>query len=191
MLKNTKIGFALTGSFYNYKNIISIMKELADLGAKIVPIMSFNSLKLETKYINTKEIIFEIEKICSTKVINTIEKAEKIGKKHLTDIVIVAPCTGNTIAKLAHGISDTPVTNAVKYHLRNENNVILAISTPDALSTNASNIGELLNRKHFYFVPFRQDNPITKPYSMSFDSRYIIPCIERALVCEQIQPILL
>lgn len=191
MLKNIKIGFALTGSFYNYKNVISIMKELTDLGAKIIPIMSFNSLKLETKYINTKEIICEIEKICSTKIIDTIEKAEKIGKKHITDIFIVAPCTGNTIAKLAHGISDTAVTIAVKYHLRNENNVILAISTPDALSTNASNIGELLNRKHFYFVPFRQDNPITKPYSMSFDSRYIIPCIEKAIVCEQIQPILL
>ncbi len=191
MLKDKKIGFALTGSFYNYKNLLPIIQELIDLGAKVIPIMSFNSFKVKTKTINLKEIILEIERICSNKIITTIEKAEKVGKKRLTDIIVVAPCTGNTLAKLAYGISDNPVTTAIKYHIKNTNNVVLAISAPDALSSNAKNIGDLLNRKHFYFVPFRQDNPITKPYSLSFDSKYILPCIEKALVNEQIQPILL
>ena len=191
MIKDIKIGFAITGSFYNYKNIIPKIEELIKLEAKVIPIMSFNSLKLKTKFINIKETILTIERICSDKIINTIEQAERIGKEHLTDILIIAPCTGNTIAKLANGISDTPVTTAVKYHIRNGNNIVLAISTPDALSTNAKNIGDLLNRKHFYFVPFRQDNPITKPYSISFDNKYIIPCIEKALDNQQLQPIIL
>lgn len=191
MLKDKKIGFVFTGSFYNYKKVIPKVKQLVKMGAKILPIMSFNSYRIENKFNKTKDIITEIENITSNKIIHTIEAAEPIGIRHLTDIMIIAPCTGNTLAKLANGISDTPATAAIKSHLRNENNVVLAISTNDALSTNAPNIGQLLNRKHFYFVPFRQDNPITKPYSMSFDAEYIIPCIEKALLSEQIQPIIL
>lgn len=190
MLKDKKIGFVFTGSIYNYKKVIPKVKQLVKMGAKIVPIMSFNSYNIENK-INTKNMIEEIENITSSKIIHTIESAEPIGIKHLTDIMIIAPCTGNTLAKLAYGISDSPATVAIKSHLRNENNVVLAIATNDALSTNAINIGQLLNRKHFYFVPFRQDNPITKPYSMSFDAEYIIPCIEKALVFEQMQPLIL
>lgn len=191
MLKDKKIGFAFTGSLYNYKSVIPKLHQLIKMGARVLPIMSFNSYKLNTKYYNTSDLIMEIENITSNKIIHTIEEAEPIGMKHLTDIMIIAPCTGNTIAKLSNGISDTPVTVAVKSHLRNENNVVIALSANDALSTNFVNIGQLLNRKHFYFVPFRQDNPITKPYSMSFDSEYIIPCIEKALCSEQIQPIIL
>ena len=191
MLRNKKIGFVFTGSFYNYKLVIPKVKELIKMGANVLPIMSFNSYKIDTRFVRTKEIIMEIENITSNKIIHTIKEAEPIGLKHLTDIMIIAPCSGNTLAKLANGISDTPATVAVKSHLRNENNVVLAVSTNDALSTNAVNIGQLLNRKHFYFVPFRQENPITKPYAMSFDVEYIIPCIEKALFSEQIQPIIL
>lgn len=189
MLKDKKIGFAFTGSFYYYRVVIQKVRQLVEMEADVIPIMSFNSYELNKSI--EKDVINEIEKITSNKVIHTIEEAEAIGFKNLTDIIIVAPCTGNTLAKLAHGISDTPVTVAVKSNLRNENNVVIALSTNDALSTNAVNIGQLLNRKHFYFVPFRQFNPITNPNSLAFDAEYIIPCIEKAICFEQIQPILL
>lgn len=113
------------------------------------------------------------------------------GPKKLTDIMIIAPCTGNTIAKLANGITDTPVTMAAKSHLRNNNALVIAVSTNDALSGSASNIGKLLNRNNYFFVPLRQDNPITKPRSIVFDSNYITKTLECALEKEQIQPILL
>ena len=109
----------------------------------------------------------------------------------MTDIMIIAPCSGNTIAKLANGVTDTPVVMAAKSHLRNQRPLVIAISTNDALSGSAENIGKLLNRKHYYFVPFRQDNPITKPNSLVFDSKYIVETLERALELEQIQPIIL
>ena len=189
MLKNKNIGFVLTGSFYVIRKVIPKIKKLVKLGANVIPIMSFNLYKLNTKF--GKEFINEIEEITSKKIIYSIEETEKIGREHLTDIIVVAPCSGNTLAKLANGISDTPATVAVKSHLRNENNVVIAVSATDALGGNATNIGTLLNRKNFYFVPFRQDNPITKPRSLSFDVEYLIPTIEYAMVSEQIQPILL
>jgi dipicolinate synthase subunit B len=113
------------------------------------------------------------------------------GPKKMTDIMIIAPCTGNTIAKLVNGITDTPVTMAAKSHLRNNNALVIAVSTNDALSGNASNIGTLLNRNNYFFVPLRQDNPITKPRSLVFDPEYLVKTLEYALEKEQIQPILL
>lgn len=153
--------------------------------------MSFNSYSMDTKFGKAKEIIDEIESITERKIISSIQDAEPIGPKKLTDVMIIAPCSGNTMAKLAHGINDTPATMAVKSHLRNERPVVIAVSTNDGLSNSAENIGRLLNKKHFYFVPFRQDNPITKPYSLVFDEKYIIKSIEEALDNRQIQPILL
>ena len=125
------------------------------------------------------------------KIIHTIQDAEPIGPKHLTDIMIIAPCSGNTIAKLANGITDTPALMAAKSHLRNNNPIVIAISTNDGLSGSAENIGKLLNRNNYFFVPFRQDNPITKPRSLVFDPKYIIPTLEKALEKEQVQPILI
>jgi len=125
------------------------------------------------------------------KIIHTIQDAEPIGPKHLTDIMIIAPCSGNTIAKLANGITDTPALMAAKSHLRNNNPIVIAISTNDGLSGSAENIGKLLNRNNYFFVPFRQDNPITKPRSLVFDPNYIVKTLEQALDKEQIQPILL
>lgn len=146
---------------------------------------------MDTKFGDAKAIIDEIEEITRNKIINSIQEAEPIGPKKITDIMVVAPCSGNTMAKLSHGINDTPATMAVKSHLRNERPVVIAVSTNDGLSNSAENIGRLLNKKHFYFVPFRQDNPITKPYSLVFDEKYIIKSIEEALDSKQIQPILL
>ncbi len=190
-LKDKKIGFVLTGSFCTFSKTIPKMKELIEKGAEVIPIMSFNSYNLDTKFGKAQDFINEIEEITGKKIIHTIQEAEPIGPERLTDIMVVAPCSGNTMAKLACDIIDTPATMAVKSHLRNNLPVVIAPSTNNGLSGNAKNIGILLNRKHYYFVPFRQDNPITKPRSIVFDSEYIVKTIESALEDEQIEPILL
>ena len=186
-----KIGFVLTGSFCTFSKTIPKIKELVDLGAEVLPIMSFNAYNLDTKFGKAEDFINKIEQITGNKIIHTIKDAEPIGPKKLTDIMVIAPATGNTMAKLANDIIDTPATMAAKSHLRNNNPLVLAISTNNGLSGNAENIGKLLNRNNYYFVPFRQDNPITKPRSIVFDPDYIIKTIEYALNREQIQPILL
>ena len=137
------------------------------------------------------DFIEKIENLTKKKIIHTIQDAEPIGPKHLTDILIIAPCSGNTIAKLANSITDTPALMAAKSHLRNEKPIVIALSTNDGLGANAQNIGKLLNRNKYYFVPFRQDNPITKPRSVVCDFEYLVKTIEKALDNEQIQPILL
>ncbi len=190
-LEDKKIGFVLTGSFCTFSKTIPKMKELIDKGAEVIPIMSFNSYNLDTKFGKAQDFINMIEEITGKKIIHTIQDAEPIGPKRLTDVMVVAPCSGNTMAKLACDIIDTPATMAVKSHLRNNLPVVIAPSTNNGLSGNAKNIGILLNRKHYYFVPFRQDNPITKPRSIVFDSEYIVKTIESALEDEQIEPILL
>ena len=190
-LNNIKIGFALTGSFCTFKKAIPKMKELIKKGADILPIMSYNSYKLDTKFGKAVEFINEIEIITGKKIIHTIQDAEPIGPKKLTDVMVIAPCSGNTMAKLALDIIDTPVTMAAKSHLRNDRPLVIAPSTNNGLSGNAENIGKLLNRKNYYFVPFRQDNPITKPRSIVFEEEYLIKTIEYALEGTQISPILL
>lgn len=190
-LEHKKIGFVLTGSFCTFSKTIPKIKELVKMGAEVIPIMSYNAYNLDTKFGKAEDFINEIEEITENKIINTIQGAEPIGPKGLTDIILIEPCSGNTIAKLANSIINTPATMATKSHLRNEKPVVIAISTNDGLSGSAENIGKLLNRKHYYFVPFRQDNPITKPRSLVFDSKYTIPTLEEALENRQIQPIIL
>ena len=186
-----KIGYIFTGSFCTFKKSIKKMKDLIKLGADIIPIMSFNSYKLNTRFGDAKEFITEIEDITGHKIIHSISEAEPIGPKKLTDIMVICPCSGNTISKLAYDIIDTPATMAVKSHLRNNLPVIIAISTNNALGANAENIGKLLNRKNYYFVPFKQDNPITKPRSIVADFDMLEKTIEFALNHEQISPILI
>ena len=190
-LKDKKIGFTLTGSFCTFQKVIPKIKEIKKLGADIIPIMSFNSYNLDTKFGKAKDFIDEIEEITKKKIIHTIQDAEPIGPKKMTDIMIIVPCSGNTMAKLACDIIDTPATMAAKSHLRNNRPLVIAPSTNNGLSGNAENIGKLLNRKNYYFVPFKQDNPITKPRSIVFDTEYIIKTIEYALEGEQISPILI
>lgn len=190
-LKDKNIGFCLTGSFCTFKNTILQMRELLKEKANIIPIMSYNAYKTDSKFGKAKDFIKEIEELTNHKIINTIKDAESIGTKKMTDIMIIAPCTGNTLGKLSVGIIDTPVLMAVKSHLKNNTPLVIAPYTNDGLSTSAENIGRLLNRKNFYFVPFRQDNPITKPRSIAFDPKSIKKTLEYALDREQIQPILL
>ncbi len=190
-LKDKKIGFILTGSFCTFNKTIEQMENIKKQEADIVPIMSYNSYELDTKFGKAKEFISQIENITGKNIIHTIQDAEPIGPKHLTDIMLIAPCSGNTIAKLANGITDSPALMAAKSHMRNNNPLVIAISTNDGLSGSAENIGKLLNRNNYYFVPFRQDNPITKPRSLVFDPNSIVKTLELALDGEQIQPILL
>ena len=190
-VKNKKIGFVLTGSFCTFSKTIPQMKKLKKLGAELLPIMSFNSYELDTKFGKAEEFIKEIENICEKNIIHTIQGAEPIGPSHLTDIMIVAPASGNTMSKLACDIIDTPATMAVKSHLRNNLPVVIAPSTNNGLGSNMASIAALINRRNYYFVPFKQDNPITKPRSIVFDPEFILKTIEHALDGEQIEPILL
>lgn len=191
LLEGKKVGFALTGSFCTFSNTIPQMTKLIEEGAEVIPIMSFNAYNMDTKFGKAEEFIKQIKEITKNEIIHTIDGAEPIGPKHLTDVMVIAPCSGNTMGKMANGITDTPVLMAAKSHLRNENPLVIAISTNDGLSGSAESIGKLLNRKHLYFVPFRQDNPITKPRSLVFDPNYIVDTVKKALDREQIQPILL
>ena len=190
-LEGKRIGFVMTGAFYTFRKTIDELQKIVKQGAKVVPIMSENSYTMDTKYGKAKDFINEIEEICKHKILHTILEVEPIGPKDMLDIVVVAPATENTIAKLANDIIDNPAVMAVRSILRREKPVVLGISGNNGLSSAGENIGKLLNMKHYYFVPFRQDNPITKPRSIVFDTSYLIKTIEHALDGEQIQPILL
>ena len=190
-LEGKRIGFVITGSFCTFRKTIDELKKIVDMGAKVTPIMSENSYTMDTKFGKAKDFINEIEEITNTKILHTIQEVEPLGPKDLLDILIVAPATGNTISKLANDIIDGSATMAVKSHLRRERPVVIAISTNNGLSGAGENIGKLFNRKYYYFVPFMQDNPITKPRSIVFAPSYLIKTIEYALDNEQIQPMLL
>ncbi len=184
------IGFALCGSFCTYDRVFPVMELLAREHT-LIPIFSEASFAVDSRFGTAAEHFETVRKICGREPIHTIAGAEPIGPKKLLDILVIAPCTGNTLAKLAHSIADTPVTMAAKSHLRNDRPVVVAVSTNDALAGAAENIGKLLGRKNYYFVPFRQDDPMKKPTSMVADFDKIPETIESAHRGVQIQPILL
>ena len=184
------IGFALCGSFCTYDRVFPVMELLAREHT-LIPIFSEASFAVDSRFGTAAEHFETVRKICGREPIHTIAGAEPIGPKKLLDVLVIAPCTGNTLAKLAHSIADTPVTMAAKSHLRNGRPVVVAVSTNDALAGAAENIGKLLGRKNYYFVPFRQDNPMKKPTSMVADFEKIPETIESAHRGVQIQPILL
>ena len=190
-LEGKRIGFVFTGSFCTFRKTIDQLKNIIELKAEVLPIMSNNSYTMDTKFGKAQDFIDEIEEVTGRKILHTIQEVEPLGPKDMLDIIVVAPATGNTIAKLANDIVDGPAPMAVKSVLRREIPVVIAVSTNNGLSASGENIGKLLNRKHYYFVPFKQDNPITKPRSLVFDPTYLIKTIEYALDGEQIQPILL
>lgn len=184
------VGFAMCGSFCTFREVTAVMETLAGRGYNILPIMSYNAFSTDTRFGKAQEHINRIENICGNKIIATITEAEPIGPKKLVDILLIEPCTGNTLAKLANGITDTPVTLAAKSHLRNEKPLVIALSTNDALSGSAKNYGKLLNTRNVYFVPFRQDNPDGKPRSMIADFNKTEATLKEALDNKQIQPII-
>lgn len=184
------VGFAMCGSFCTFSKVFKQMEKLRNIGYHIVPIMSFNAYHTDTRFGTAKEWIDKTEELCEHKIINTVLDAEPIGPKGITDIMLVAPCTGNTAAKLANAITDTPVTMAVKSHLRQSRPVLIALATNDALGASAQNIGKLMNTRHYYFVPFTQDNPTKKPNSLVANFELIPSALEYALHDQQMQPVL-
>lgn len=184
------IGFAMCGSFCTYSQVFPVM-ELLSRDYRIVPIFSEVSYTVDSRFGTAAEHIQTAKDICGTSPLHTIAQAEPIGPKKLLDALIIAPCTGNTLAKLAHSIADGPVTMAAKSHLRNGRPVILAVSTNDGLAGAAENIGKLLARKHYYFVPFGQDDAGGKPTSLVADFLYLPQTLQAALEGRQIQPLLL
>ncbi len=189
-LSGITAGFALTGSFCTFSAVLPEIENLKLAGAKIVPIMSRTAAETDTRFGTAASFRRRIEAICESEIITTVEKAEPIGPGKLLDILIVAPCTGNTLGKIANGITDTAVTMAVKAHLRNARPVLLAVSTNDGLSGAAKNIGLLLNAKNIFFVPFGQDDPDRKPTSLVADMKSIVPAAGAALLGRQVQPML-
>lgn len=184
------IGFAMCGSFCTYSKAFDAMREVASIHT-VHPIFSQSACSIDSRFGTAAAHIEKAGTICGKAPLQTIAQVEPIGPKKLLDALVIAPCTGNTLAKLAHSIADGPVTMATKSHLRNGRPVVIAISTNDALAGAAENIGKLLSRKHFYFVPFGQDDPTEKPTSIVADFSKLLPTLEAALEGRQIQPLLL
>ena len=184
------VGFALCGSFCTFSSAFEAMQTVAKIHT-VIPIFSQHAAAIDTRFGTAREHLARATEICGKPPILTIAEAEPIGPKGLLDALVIAPCTGNTLAKLAHGITDTTVTMAAKSHLRNGRPVVIAVSTNDALSGAAENIGRLMAKRNIYFVPFRQDAPRQKPTSMVADFTKILPALEAALNGHQIQPLIL
>lgn len=190
LFENVKIGFAITGSFCTFAKVIPELEKIVSEGADVLPVISYVVDTYDTKFGRAEEWKTKIEAITGKKLLKTIVDSEPIGPKALVDIMVVAPCTGNTLGKLANGITDTPVTMACKAHLRNNRPLLIAIATNDGLGANAKNLGLLLNSKNVYFVPFKQDDPIKKYNSLNARFDLLIPAIQKALKGEQLQPVL-
>ena len=183
------IGFALCGSFCTYERVFPVMEELAK-GHRVIPIFSRAAATLDSRFGTSAEFLAQAEKICGTPPLLSVPQVEPIGPNKMLDVLVIAPCTGNTLAKLAHGIADGPVTMAAKSHLRNGRPLVIAVSTNDALAGAAENIGRLLNRKHCYFVPFGQDDPEKKPTSMVAYFDKIPETVDAAMAGRQVQPLI-
>lgn len=190
IFEGIRIGVAICGSFCTFEKTFEAVKRLKNEGAEIVPVMSFNAAGLSTRFGKAEENLRIFEDIAGREVIRTIEAAEPIGPKGMTDIMLLPNCTGNTLAKLAMSITDTPVTMAVKSHLRGGRPVVINVATNDALSGSAKNIGALMNLRHYYFVPLRQDDCLKKPASIVGDFDKIEETLTVAMKGIQVQPVL-
>ncbi len=189
MSKKT-IGFAITGSFCTHEKIKGVVRKLVEEGNRVIPIFSNMSQTINSRFGDARDFIIAIQEITGEHGIFTLQEAEPIGPKAYLDVMIIAPCTGNTMAKLCAGITDSPVLMAAKAHMRNEKPVVIAVSTNDALGANLKNIGELMNTKNVYFVPFGQDDYEKKPKSMVAHFERVPDTIEEALRGKQIQPVI-
>lgn len=183
------IGFAMCGSFCTHKKALEQMSALRASGEDILPIMSENVYSTDTKFGRAEDLKKRVRDLCGRDMISSIVDAEPIGPKELLDILVICPCTGNTLAKLAAGITDTAVTMAAKAHLRSDRPLVIALASNDALSANLKNIGTMLNRKNVYFVPMSQDDPVKKPHSLVADFDLLLPTIEAARRGKQYQKI--
>ncbi|MCD7761311.1 MAG: dipicolinate synthase subunit B [Clostridiales bacterium] len=190
-LEEARVGFAMCGSYCTHAQTMAALERLAPRCGSVIPILSENSGHQDTRFGSNQALRAQLEALCGHPVLDTIVQVEPIGPKHLLDLLIIAPCTGNTLGKLASGITDTAITMAAKAHLRNGGPVLLAPSTNDGLSVSLRNLGDLLSRKGYYCVPFRQDDPVKKPNSLVSRMELIPDAARKALEGEQLQPVLL
>ncbi|MGI5849129.1 MAG: dipicolinate synthase subunit B [Christensenellales bacterium] len=190
-LAGKRIGFAITGSFCTYRKIMPVIEELLKMGAEITPILSYNAAGFDTRFIKSADFKWFLVETTKKEILDSLVAVEPIGPKKMLDLLIIAPCTGNTLAKLALGITDTPVLLAAKSHLRVLGPVLIAVSTNDALAANAKNLGVLLNTRNIFFVPYRQDNNKEKNTSIVADMSMITESAKYALDFKQIQPVML
>lgn len=187
-MKKTSVGFAMTGSFCTFEAVLEQMRELVRRDYDVLPVLSFNAARLDTRFMEAASLHSELKKITGKEPIETLQAAEPIGPKKMTDVYLIAPATGNTLAKLVNGIFDTPALLGAKSHLRNDRPLVLAVSTNDALGTAAQNIGRLMAWRNVYFVPFRQDDALRKPRSLVADFSLIPKTVQSALCGLQLQP---
>lgn len=184
------VGFAVCGSFCTHAKAMEALEQVKARFSTVIPIVSESTAATDTRFGPAHELMREMERICDRRVISSIREAEPIGPKKLLDLLIIAPCTGNTLGKLACGITDTAVTMAAKAHLRNQRPLLIAPSTNDGLTASAPNLGALLSRKYIYFVPFGQDDPVKKPTSLVADFSLVADAAQAALEGRQLQPLL-
>ena len=189
-MKDHTVGFAMCGSYCTFDAAIDALGKIRELYKSVIPIMSENAYSTDSRFGPAAGFIERVENLCGRAVIKDITGAETIGPGKLFDILVIAPCTGNTLSKIAAGITDTSVTMAAKAHLRNNRPLLIAVTTNDALGANAANIGALLSRKNVYFVPFYQDDPLSKPTSLTSNLALLSGAIEAALRGVQLQPLL-
>ncbi len=187
---NCNIGYGITGSFCTFAKTRKEVVRLTEMGANVIPIFSYQAQKCDTRFGSAREFVEGISEITGNEGIRTMQQAEPIGPNNFLDIMVIAPCTGNSAAKLCNGITDTPVLMASKAHMRNGKPLVIAISTNDALGMNFKTIGALMNMKNIYFVPFGQDNYKSKPNSMIAKMELLPETIEAAMQGRQIQPII-
>ena len=181
------IGYCFCGSFCTFAESFEVLKKLKNTYNEIIPIMSYNAYSTDTRFGNSTGWVSKIENVCERKIINTIKDAEPLGPKILLDALVISPCTGNTLAKLANGITDTPVCMAAKAHLRSDRPLVIALASNDAMSANLCNIATLLSRKNVYFVPMKQDDPINKPHSLVANFSLAEDTLSAALSGKQIR----
>ena len=190
-MRKERIGFAMCGSFCTHEKALEALRELTEIYETVIPILSETAAETDSRFGEAEELLQALEEMTGRKPLRDILSVEPIGPKGLLDVLVVAPATGNTVAKLAAGITDTAVTMAVKAHLRNGRPVVIALASNDGLSAGAKNIGELLVRRNYYFVPFGQDDAVNKPTSLIADFTMLPETVDSALRGEQIQPVLL
>ena len=183
------IGFAMCGSFCTHKRALEQMTMLLEKGYDILPVMSENVYSTDTKFGRAEDLKKRVTELCGREIISSIVDAEPIGPRAMLDALVICPCTGNTLAKLAQGITDTAVTMAAKAHLRSDRPLVIALASNDALPANLKNIGTMLNRKNVYFVPMMQDDPVNKPHSLVADFSLLLPTLEAARAGKQYQTI--